>query len=135
MDPKQLISIKPLVDTAMFMLIWLVQLIIYPAFGSIDTGRFKSWHQRYMRTMTVIVGPLIISQGLLAGVQCLTDLNLRHGIGIAALLLALGTTAALSVPCHNRLQQQGNRPALTARLVRTNWIRTAAWSVVWLTGL
>ena len=38
------------------------------------------------------------------------------------------STFGLQVPIHKRLQT-GKRDALIRRLVATNWIRTAAWSV------
>lgn len=135
MEPEQIAWIRLFVDTAMLMLIWLVQLVIYPAFAYISPERFSQWHHRYMRTISFIVVPLMLSQGLLAAFQCTVSLDFRLCIGAAALLLAYGTTFTLSVPCHRKLQEQGNLPALTRRLVRTNWIRTAAWSVVWLSAI
>ena len=41
--------------------------------------------------------------------------------------LAIGTTAFVSAPLHGRLQN-GYDSALLSRLIRTNWLRTAAWT-------
>jgi hypothetical protein len=135
MEPEQLASIRLFVDTAMLMLIWLVQLVIYPAFEYVSAERFKEWHDRYMRTISFFVVPLMLLQGLLVYFQCTAAWGLMPCISAAALLLAFGTTFTLSVPCHRKLHEMGNLPALTRILVRTNWIRTAAWSVVWLSAL
>ena len=40
----------------------------------------------------------------------------------------VAVTVAVSVPCHQRLAQ-GWDPAVHARLTRTNWWRTAAWTL------
>jgi hypothetical protein len=47
----------------------------------------------------------------------------------AGLLLAVwGSTFLLQVPCHERLSA-GWDEAVHARLVATNWIRTAGWTL------
>jgi hypothetical protein len=50
------------------------------------------------------------------------------GLGVLLLLVAPGSTASLQVPCHTRLSR-GFDGLTLRRLVGTNWIRTAAWSV------
>ena len=35
------------IDFAIFVLIWLVQLIVYPAFHKINVIEFVSWHRKY----------------------------------------------------------------------------------------
>ena len=52
-----------IVDSGMCVLIWMVQLIIYPAFHAITSARF-SWHGEYMQAIGTIVMPLMILQAL-----------------------------------------------------------------------
>ncbi len=54
----------------------------------------------------------------------------------ALLLLAviIASTARHGAPSHARLAQQFD-PAVHALLVRTNWIRTAAWSALGIVDL
>ena len=40
-----------IVDSGMCVLIWMVQLIIYPAFHAITPARFSSWHSEYMQAI------------------------------------------------------------------------------------
>lgn len=44
-------------------------------------------------------------------------------------------TFLLSVPDHGRLQAQGKNLEVIDHLVRTNWLRTAAWTAAWLVFL
>ena len=48
-------------------------------------------------------------------------------LGVVLLAVIWASTAFLQVPCHKRLEQ-GLEWAAASRLVRTNWIRTMAWT-------
>ena len=48
-------------------------------------------------------------------------------VALALMAVAYGTTAFVSVPLHERLTARFDAEA-HERLVRTNWIRTAAWT-------
>jgi hypothetical protein len=48
--------------------------------------------------------------------------------GAATEAVAIGTTAFVSAPLHERLNAHFDQ-ALLKRLVATNWIRTVAWTV------
>ena len=55
----------------------------------------------------------------------------RLWLGWAAYSLTLVTwlhTGVVAVPLHNKLAQ-GYDPASIQRLVRTNWVRTTAWTL------
>ncbi len=129
-----------LVNFGLVVLIWLVQIVIYPAFAAIDAAEFRTWHARYTTRVTWIVAPLMFLQlGLLtarAGGALLGYFpEASLPLAVAALLLAGGCWAAtffVSVPLHNALAAQGRNAALIARLVQTNWIRTGLWSALFL---
>ena len=36
------------IDFAIFVLIWLVQLVVYPVFHQINVSVFVSWHRKYL---------------------------------------------------------------------------------------
>lgn len=132
MSLNELSTLRLVTDTALVMLIWLVQLVIYPSFSSIEPARFIDWHHRYMRTISFIVIPLMLVQAALIGVQCINAPIPAHLISTAAVLAAWGATFTMSVPCHRKLQLMGKTEKWIDRLVRTNWIRTVAWSLAWL---
>lgn len=119
-----------IVDSGLLILIWLVQLIIYPSFRYTADEDFISWHTRYTGLIALVVTPLMLLQ---AGIEImhfffLTPRWLRIFL-ISAIWIS---TFTLSVPCHSRLHNQGKTSDLVQRLIATNWVRTVLWSIVFL---
>ena len=121
-------------DIGMFTLIWLVQLIIYPAFLHIERDVFVEWHERYTKNISFIVMPLMMAQAFTAIWMMYRNPVLVSALELFSLLAAWITTFTLSVPCHKKLHEIGRDTATVRRLIDTNWIRTAAWTVVMLLG-
>ena len=128
-------AIRRCVDLGMLVLIWLVQLTIYPGFAHLRPEAFPQWHESYMNRMGFIVGPLMLTQPFLIGLQLWLEVNLFHVTAAALVALAWLATAVFSVPAHRALQKSGFDAAVIRRLVLTNWIRTAAWTGVFFLGL
>lgn len=122
------------VDAAMAMLIWLVQLVIYPAFHAIERDNFIQWHHGYARTLAFIVIPPMLAQAALAGYQGFCHPTPANLLSLAAIATAWIATFTLSVPCHAKLQADGKQTETIEKLVATNWIRTVAWSVALIAG-
>lgn len=127
---KTVLQIQFGIDVALAMLLWLVQLVIYPAYLNIDKELFPAWHHRYMRTISYIVIPLILAQALCIGFQCLENDSPLVRFQAGLFIVAWTTTFALSVPCHKKLQAGGWDESVIKRLIHTNWIRTIAWSAL-----
>lgn len=127
-----LIEANRLVSFGLVVLIWLVQLVIYPAFAEIDPGKFVAWHSRYTRAITWIVGPLMLGQAIAMG--RLVAIRPRIPNILAAILVAVcwAVTARVAVPLHEMLQSGGHHEARIRHLVKINWIRTVAWSLAFL---
>ncbi|MGW8195506.1 MAG: hypothetical protein ACWGOX_14705 [Desulforhopalus sp.] len=119
-----------MIDSGLLILIWLVQLIIYPSFRYTKEEYFIIWHARYSGLIALIVTPLMLLQvGIeIMHVFLLTPRWLRIGI-IAAIWIS---TLSLSVPIHKRLHTEGKKSELVERLIETNWIRTVLWSILFL---
>ena len=123
--------------------IWFVQIVHYPLMASIGRAEFTAYEQAHTRRTAWVVGPpmlLELATGLVllwvrpAGVSLTLPL-----VGIALLAILWVSTHFIQVPCHERLSR-GFDPAVHRRLVSTNWVRTAAWSlrgflVVWMVTL
>ena len=123
------------VDLGMVVLIWLVQLVVYPAFREIDPTRFGSWHRDYRQRISLIVVPLMFGQVGLHGAALSQDAT---GWGIASALAiagAWGVTFVSSVPRHAALQRDGKDLAVIDSLITTNWWRTALWSFAFASSL
>jgi hypothetical protein len=124
-----------LVSFGLVVLIWLVQLIIYPSFGAIDAARFIPWHAGYTRTITWIVAPLMFAQAGLLAWLLLTVPTFWRILAFCLVAIAWLTTFGLSVPIHEALPRRGRNEELIGRLIATNWIRTFAWTLAFLASL
>lgn len=127
-----LIEANRLVAFGLVVLIWLVQLIVYPAFAEIVPDRFKAWHGGYTRAITWVVAPLMLGQ-----VALMTWLLATHPswpLASAACLAALAWAGTFlhAVPAHEKLRAGGHDPEVIGGLVATNWLRTVAWTAAFL---
>ena len=117
------------ISWGLFILIWLVQLIIYPGFHRIPAELFVSYHRWYVIRISAVVLPLMVAELILTIWWVLSDayspMSLSAGFFVSIVWLS---TFLLQVPIHNRLKA-GKENKRIQRLVATNWIRTAAWSM------
>ncbi len=113
------------------MLIWLVQIIIYPGMHGWDPARFTVLHRDYTRRISFIVGPLMLCQAALVLHQLIT---VPDNTVVVQILLIGGVwwvTIFISVPLHRKLSG-GYEERTVNRLVTTNWLRTVGWNLVYL---
>ena len=127
--PTFITSLNLAISWGLFVLIWLVQLIIYPSFQRIPSNEFSVYHLWYVKRISSIVFPLMIAECVMAAWW----LNSEFGSPVPAIsgflvLIVWLSTFALQVPIHNRLKS-GKDEVLIRRLVLSNWIRTLAWSL------
>jgi hypothetical protein len=117
------------VSWGLLSLIWLVQTIIYPGFASIPAADFAGYHRWYVKRISAVVAPLMIGEALIAVAWLQRD-NFSSLSSLSAFLVAVVwiSTIVLQVPIHRHLEAGKDLPAIR-RLVATNWIRTASWTV------
>ncbi|MCH9837511.1 MAG: hypothetical protein P8O03_14860 [Ilumatobacter sp.] len=120
---------------AMTGVIWVIQVVHYPIFDSIERGvgdeNWRRFGDRHRSGISFVVGPFMLAEGL-TGLWLAIDppgdmTRVLPLIALSLMAVAYGTTAFVSVPLHERLTEQFDPQAHT-RLVATNWIRTAAWT-------
>lgn len=124
-----MLTLRLILDSGAFTLIWLVQGVIYPAFLHADAGTFCNWHRRYTGRVTWIVAPIMFGQLGVAAWQLAVDVSSTHLLYAALIAVTWITTFTLSVPCHRRMTR-GKDKAVIRRLIATNWPRTIAWSAI-----
>jgi hypothetical protein len=126
-----LIHVHDLCVIWMTLVIWIVQLRIYPHFRSVRASEFRLFHERHCRRITWVVWPMFVEL-LLCG-MILYRFGPQTGwvIQMGGILLTFGATAFLSVPEHNRLGLGKDKRSIE-RLIRTNWVRTFSWTVMLL---
>jgi hypothetical protein len=120
-----------LASVGMFGVIWTIQLVHYPLMAHIPPSAFVEYERRHTKAIALIVGPFMAIEGLCVLAVFFARppsipfwMPLTGGILEA---LAIGTTAFVSAPLHGRLEN-GYDSALLSRLIRTNWVRTIAWT-------
>ncbi|MFK7832605.1 MAG: hypothetical protein AB8B52_04965 [Winogradskyella sp.] len=127
--------IRLLIDFGFVVLIWAVQLVIYPSFGYYTDTNLYKWHRSYTARVTVIVLPLMISQLVLAAMQLWTVQNwftLVSAIIIAALWLL---TFSIFVPLHQSIDNNKPVENVCYKLVSKNWMRTFLWTSLFVLSL
>jgi len=112
--------------------IWFVQVVHYPLMGLIAPEDVSRYEQAHTRLTMWMVGPPMLAE-LASGVLLLwirpaAVSSLQAWTGIALLAVTCCSTQFVQIPCHARLSQAFD-PAVHRRLVRTNWVRTVAWSL------
>ena len=117
------------VSWGLFILIWLVQIIIYPGLARIPSNDFVNYHEWYVTRITMVVLPLMICEIIIAIAWFFLQDNLFYPIVAGGLVILVWcSTFTFQVPIHKSLQA-GKDKSKIRRLVATNWIRTVAWSL------
>ncbi len=109
-------------------LIWFVQLVHYPLFASVGRESFVAYEKRHAFRTSLIVAPVMLAEaGAAVWLLVRTPGDVLVMIGAALLLVIWLSTALVQAPCHGRLAR-GYTARDARRLVRSNWVRTGAWS-------
>lgn len=122
--------IRLLFDAGLFVLIWLVQLVVYPSFIYYDKQKLVIWHKQYAFGLSVIVIPLMLGQLLVATSQLLKFPTSETIIGFILVILVWIATFALFVPIHNEISKHRATDGLLKKLVSRNWLRTFLWTFI-----
>ena len=112
--------------------IWFVQVVHYPLFASIGVAEFSAYEQRHTALTTWVVAPPMLVELatalLLIWFRPLGVFNVQVWAGLGLLVVIWGSTFLVQVPYHEVLSKEFDA-AVLKRLVWTNWLRTAAWSL------
>lgn len=119
-------------SVGMFGVIWMVQIVHYPLMRFVSGPEFARFETAHRVRISWVVGPLMAIEGV-----CVLAFLFAPPAGLPGWLpwagavaeaIAIGTTVFVSAPLHERLNTHFD-PATLDRLIATNWIRTAAWTV------
>jgi hypothetical protein len=112
-------------------LIWCIQVVHYPLMSEVATDRFSAFHRRHStRIGAVVVLPMIVellSALVIAVPGAVAAPRWMTLVGLALVLIIWLSTFGLQVPLHGWLAEGFDTEAHES-LVRSNWIRTAAWT-------
>lgn len=108
--------------------IWFVQIVHYPLFSRVGQAGFSAYEREHVRqTSRVVAGPMLAELASAVAVVWVVGGPLAW-IGFALVGVIWMSTWIWQVPAHRRLER-GFDAAAHVRLTRTNWVRTAAWTV------
>ena len=112
--------------------IWMVQVVVYPAFRLVAAGDWHAYHDAHSRRITFVVGPAMLvelgtSIALVAGAAPSAVPGWEPLAALVATLVAVGMTGGVHSPDHGRLGR-GYDARLVDRQIRLGWVRTAAWT-------
>jgi hypothetical protein len=113
-------------------LIWFVQVVHYPLMAMVGEANYAAFQAAHQRRTTLVVGPAMLVEAtsaallLVPGFAGVSPSLSWAGAGLLA--VAWVSTFAVQVPLHAKLER-GFDAAVHRRLVATNWVRTAAWSL------
>jgi hypothetical protein len=111
-------------------LCWLIQRVQYPLLARVGRDAFVGYEHAHVERITPVVAPPMAIE-LASGLALLAWSPGLGGSGFAISMLLLAaiwlSTLCVQVPLHRALSQRFD-PDTHLRLVRTNWLRTTAWS-------
>lgn len=113
--------------------IWTLQVLNYPLLARVGADSFTGYEQAHNARFASVVGPgvgvtTLATAGLLVAKPAALDWAAPI-LAAALLVVVIASTVVLQAPAHTRLAD-GFDPNVHTRLVRSNWIRTSAWTAL-----
>ncbi len=123
-----------LLDFGLVVLIWIIQRIVYPSFLDYNTENLVVWHRKYLSRLNPIVIPLMAGQLGVSIYQVSIAISLYTVINLAIITLIWISTFLLFVPIHSNISKGSASERMLNELVHKNWIRTALWTLLFLSS-
>jgi hypothetical protein len=127
--------LRILLDFGLVVLIWMVQLLIYPSFIHFSSTNLIAWHKVYTKNMALVVMPLMLGQLVVYTVSFIQEQNSFNTLGFGLTLILWASTFFQFVPLHNAISKNQSTADHLKLLVKRNWIRSFLWSVLFVLSL
>lgn len=121
-----------LIDFGFAVLIWAVQLVIYPSFKFYSAENLLIWHRLYTKKITFIVLPLMLAQLIITSVHLWQIVNLFTIISMAIVVYLWLLTFSVFVPLHQSIDAAINDHSTVTKLISKNKSRTFLWSLLFV---
>lgn len=112
--------------------IWIVQILVYPLMKTVGDDGYAAYHNLHTTRISPLVAPAMIVELLTAiyfVISPFETIDYRlFRFGFVLVLTIWLSTFLVQVPLHERLGGAFDANA-QRKLVRTNWIRTVAWTM------
>ncbi len=124
--------LRLLVDFGLLVLIWVVQLIVYPSFLFYNKENLITWHRKYTPLVGYIVAPLMVLQLSLSIYQISNAVTLYNIISVMMISTIWIITFLQFVPIHNNISNGSTSEKMLLSLVKKNWLRTFLWTLLFV---
>ncbi|WP_033408481.1 hypothetical protein [Psychroflexus tropicus] len=128
-------TLRLVIDFGLVVLIWMVQLIVYPGFLFYQEKDLITWHKVYTPRITIIVAPLMFIQAAVALYLVIIEFSLLHLIYTLLVVSIWISTFLFFVPLHQNIESQKHIEVSAEKLSRGNLYRAFQWTVVFIFGL
>jgi len=125
-----LLEIQLLLDFGLVVLIWIVQLIVYPSFKYYNIDNLVNWHRVYAFRIGMIVMPLMLGQIMISFIRVLGPYSLLNIFHLLLVILVWFSTFFQFVPMHNQISNNKNNDGVIVKLIKNNWLRTFIWTCI-----
>ena len=117
-------------DVGLLVLIWMIQLIVYPSFLFYTAKELIAWHKMYTKAIALIVIPLMLGQLGITIYQVFLVQNTYTLTSIILVVFLWGITLLKFAPMHQQISEGNTHVQLLKKLVQNNWIRTLIWTIL-----
>ncbi|PXA05176.1 hypothetical protein DDZ13_04235 [Coraliomargarita sinensis] len=128
-------ELRMLLDFGMVVILWLVQLVIYPSFLTCDLTKLVEWHRAYTRRVAWVIIPVMFTQLPLVGWLTREEPTRLNLAAFVCILIAWLLTFTVSVPLHRKIDSGDTSSETMQRLIKTNWPRTVLWTAAFVLGM
>ena len=124
---KTIFFIHLICNSIMIGVILMTQLITYPSFLKIDKNEFVSFHNNYVKNISIVSVPTMSLELLTIVYMNVYINNLLFMKSLLVLIVIWLVTFIIIVPIHNQLSKKLEIEKIVS-LIRYNWIRTVLWT-------
>ncbi len=136
MDVADIHVMRLAIDAGLMVLIWMVQLVVYPSMTYMTKPQIDQWHPIYTGRITVIVMPLMLGQVVVYAISLWLGVpSILTYISVGLIAVTWLVTFLRAVPLHGRMISAADASAVARDLARCNWYRTALWTGVAILSL
>lgn len=124
--------LRLLIDFGLVVLIWMVQLVVYPSFLYYRNDDLVVWHRKYTSLIGSIVSPLMLLQLGISMYQITMAINLYTIISLVIVGILWTITFLQFVPIHNIISKGSVSDSMLFSLVKKNWTRSFLWTLLFI---
>lgn len=127
-----LLEIQLLLDFGLVILIWIVQLIVYPSFKYYNINNLVKWHGLYTFRIGIVVMPLMLGQIVISFIRLLDSYSFLNIFHFLLVILVWVSTFFQFVPMHSQINKNRGGDEVIVKLIKNNWLRTVIWTGIFV---